>query len=410
MLTSTPKRLVDVFGQNVNKVESCDSFWPIPKSEPSSLLKGNISQLRPMSTTPYRILDAPDLMDDYYLNLLDWGSNNTIAVALQQSVYLWNASSGSIEQLFTLENENDYVTSVKWSAKDNLLAVGTSGNLVQLWDSSQLKKVTEYTGHTARVASLSWNDNMISSGGRDSMIFHYDIRHSRRLRMNYVAHQQEVCGLSWSPDGKTLASGGNENLLCLWDLAMGGTTSGLSPISQHRPRVIINQHLAAVKALAWCPWQRNTLASGGGTADRTLRIWNTCNGTNMKCIDTASQVCAIQWSDTEKELVSSHGFSDNQLILWKFPTMTKMKEFRGHTSRVLHLAKSPDGTAICSASADETLRFWNIFNSKDRDSKSVLSSSLKQSIYNSALKSQPAVRKLQLLGASSPSEGCMAIR
>jgi WD40 repeat protein len=51
------------------------------------------------------------------------------------------------------------------------------------------------------------------------------------------------------------------------------------------------------------------------------------------------QVCAIQWSDTYKELISSHGFSDNQLILWKYSTMTRLREFRGHTSRVLHLAK-----------------------------------------------------------------------
>jgi len=38
-----------------------------------------------------------------------------------------------------------------------------------------------------------------------------------------------------------------------------------------------------------------------------------------------------------------------------------MKEFHGHTSRVLHLARSPDGATICSASADETIRFWDIF-------------------------------------------------
>ena len=55
--------------------------------------------------------------------------------------------------------------------------------------------------------------------------------------------------------------------------------------------------------------------------------------------------------------------SDNQLILSKHSNMSKLREFRGHTSRVLHLAKSPDGDMIVSASADETLRFWNIFGS-----------------------------------------------
>ena len=61
-----------------------------------------------------------------------------------------------------------------------------------------------------------------------------------------------------------------------------------------------------------------------GTADRTIRTWNTALGTNLKCVDTNSQVCALQWSDSTKELVSSHGFSDNQLILWNYPTMTKV--------------------------------------------------------------------------------------
>jgi WD40 repeat protein len=60
--------------------------------------------------------------------------------------------------------------------------------------------------------------------------------------------------------------------------------------SRHAPRVVIRDHTAAVKALAWCPWQRHTLASGGGTADRTLRVWNTADGSNVKCVDTGSQV------------------------------------------------------------------------------------------------------------------------
>ena len=73
------------------------------------------------------------------------------------------------------------------------------------------------------------------------------------------------------------------------------------------------------------------------------------------------QVCALQWSRHEREILSSHGFSQNQLCLWKYPSMAKVAEMSGHTSRVLHLAQSPDGTAVCSAAADETLRFWKCF-------------------------------------------------
>ena len=41
--------------------------------------------------------------------------------------------------------------------------------------------------------------------------------------------------------------------------------------------------------------------------------------------------------------------------------MAKVAELTGHTSRVLHLAQSPDGTTVVSAAADETLRFWSCF-------------------------------------------------
>ena len=48
--------------------------------------------------------------------------------------------------------------------------------------------------------------------------------------------------------------------------------------------------------------------------------------------------------------------------------MLKIKELRGHTSRVLHMATSPDGNMVCSAAAsgDETLRFWSIFGNEGK--------------------------------------------
>ena len=65
-----------------------------------------------------------------------------------------------------------------------------------------------------------------------------------------------------------------------------------------------SQHQAAVKGLSWCPWQPNVLASGGGTADRSIKLWNCNNGSLMKTIDTKSQVClglSIKYTGFEGE-------------------------------------------------------------------------------------------------------------
>nr|CAD7396310.1 unnamed protein product [Timema cristinae] len=297
------------------------------------------SSSRYIPQAPDRILDAPDILDDYYLNLVDWNANNILAVALNDALYLWNATTGTIERLFTLEG-NDYICSVSWMTDGAThLAVGNSLGSVQLWDCTTMKSVRKMTGHSARVSSLCWNSYVVTSGARSGVINHYDVR-QRDYQVATVSggHTQEVCGLKWSPDGKYLASGGNDNMLCVWPVAGGEKHSQPQPLYMFIN--LCSAHQAAVKALSWCPWQPNILASGGGTADRTIRFWNCNTGICLNTLDTKSQVCSLQWSSTYKELVA---------------------ELTGHTARVLHLAMSPDGTTILSAGADETLRLWKCF-------------------------------------------------
>ncbi|XP_059656699.1 cell division cycle 20.2, cofactor of APC complex-like [Cornus florida] len=121
----------------------------------------------------------------------------------------------------------------------------------------------------------------------------------------------------------------------------------------------LEDHRAAVKALSWCPFQSNLLASGGGVGDQCIKFWITNTGSRLNSVNTGSQVCCLLWNKHEHELMSSHGFNDNQLTLWKYPSMVKIIDLYGHTSRVLHMAQSPDGCTVASAAANETL-LWNV--------------------------------------------------
>lgn len=58
-------------------------------------------------------------------------------------------------------------------------------------------------------------------------------------------------------------------------------------------------------AIAWSPHHHGLLASGGGTADRCIRFWNTLTGQPMQCVDTGSQVCNLAWSKHSSELVTA---------------------------------------------------------------------------------------------------------
>ena len=86
-------------------------------------------------------MDAPDLVDDYYLNLLDWGSANVLAIALGNTVYLWNANDGSTSELVTVDDEVGPITSVNWAPDGRHIGIGFHNSEVQLWDSTANRQV-----------------------------------------------------------------------------------------------------------------------------------------------------------------------------------------------------------------------------------------------------------------------------
>ncbi|XVF13236.1 hypothetical protein REPUB_Repub08aG0191200 [Reevesia pubescens] len=289
---------------------------------------------RKVPRSPYKVLDAPALQDDFYLNLVDWSSNNV----------------SKVTKLCDL-GVDDSVCSVGWAQRGTHLAVGTSNGKVQIWDASRGRRVRTMEGHRLRVGALAWSSSLLSSGSRDKSILQRDIRAEDDFVSKLSGHKSEVCGLKWSYDNRELASGGNDNKLFVWN--------------QHSTQPVLKycEHTAAVKAIAWSPHLHGLLASGGGTADRCIRFWNTTTNTHLSCMDTGSQVCNLVWSKNVNELVSTHGYSQNQIIVWRYPTMSKLATLTGHTYRVLFLAISPDGQTIVTGAGDETLRFWNVFPS-----------------------------------------------
>lgn len=106
---------------------------------------------RNVPSAPEKILDAPDMLNDFYLHLMDWSSLNHMAVALGSGVYVWNAADGSIVQLCEKEDEQDYICSVSWIKQGNVLAVGDSSGTVQLWDAAQSKLMRSMDGHRERL-------------------------------------------------------------------------------------------------------------------------------------------------------------------------------------------------------------------------------------------------------------------
>ena len=335
----------------------------------------NQTYKRKINLIPEKILDAPNLVDDYYLNLLEWGKANVLAVALGPEIYLWNSETSETSCLMSILNENseiinnnDVITSLSWMNNGTCLGIGLPNGKIELWDIEKCMKKREIKGHKDRVSSLAWNNYIISSGSKDKLIKNFDVRCQDGEISTISQHKQEVCALKYSPEGDLLSSGGNDNTAYIWDVRklnhklinISNIFDNNSEYSPIKPFAVNNSHIAAVKAMSWCPWQRHILSTGGGTKDKTIKIFNCDTNKITKNVETGSQVCSLLWNKREREIISSHGFNKNQITIWNYQKMKKVCELKGHMSRVLYLTMSPDENYICSGSSDETLRFWKI--------------------------------------------------
>jgi WD40 repeat protein len=312
---------------------------------------------RKISRTPYKVLDAPLLRDDFYLHLLDWSSLDTLAVGLDKTVYLWDAKNCAVKLLCTLKN-NEQVCSVHWMRNGYQLLIGSSTGEIAIWDVNKSVEVQNYKEHTERVSVMNCiNENLFSSGSQDFSILNFDFRKKKSFS-KYSSHTQEVCGLKWSPDERLLASGGNDNKLIIWDIRKSNSL------------IKFSSHKSAVKAIDWSNHKFGLLASGGGTQDRTIKFWNTNLLKMVDSIETNSQVCNLMFSKNTHEFVTTHGYSDNLIVLWKYPELDVVTTLKGHKDRVIYLSSSPDFNKIVTGAGDETVRFWNIFEEKKEEIES----------------------------------------
>ncbi|KAK7235202.1 anaphase-promoting complex subunit [Aureococcus anophagefferens] len=238
-------------------------------------------------------------------------------------------------------------------------------------------------GHGARVGTLCWRGDALASGSRDRAICCRDVREPRS---NYARSRAPPGGLR--PALEPLrrlprVRRQRQRLEGLGRAAPAAVVRGRRGAARRRgpapaaplrparaarggarraaPLCSFGDHVAAVKAIAWSPHKRGSLASGAGTADRTIKFWDARTCALVDSVDTGSQVCALAWSRSVDELVSTHGYSLNQICIWNVPSLTNYATLTGHCRRVLYLAISPDNQTIVTGAGDETLRFWSCF-------------------------------------------------
>ena len=279
-------------------------------------------------------------------------------------VKLWNAGDGNTEPVSVLVHK-PLVTSVSFSPDGQKLASGNGDGTVRFWEVSSGRKLRESEKHSSIINSIEYSPDgqKVAVGSADGTVRVLDAKivtsesssavlmmkqqslNTGKAEQVLTGHGASIRSVSFSPDGRTLATGSQDRTVKLWDME---ATWELPVMYPHESSILTISFSSDGRTVATGSEDKTVILTDVVKGEKLWKSENLGANVNSVAFSADGRMLAVGTNDGRIRLLDAVSHKE----LWRKPAI--------HGESVNSVAFSPDGKSLASGSIDEIVKLWDV--------------------------------------------------